>query len=290
MPTPKKSTKPVTKKPVTPAPTPAPSPSPAVENPGAAALAKLAPKLAALPKEAVVQPRGDVRLGASFVLSVAVPRLSDPALTRRLLALPATELDAAKLLIDLPLCAQAVLHAQGLLASAEAQEPTSRLPATLIDEATTLREHLLHVTEYHFSADPKLGAELRDIRSGTGYQDLAQDLTRLAKVYTDQAATLKLDGRFYNPTDATTALKLAARITSELSPATTAAQARDQAWRTWSLLGHTYEELAAAARFLLRHDDGEESFPKLTSTSRRPARHPAPAPTPAIDPKAPTGK
>mgnify|MGYP000550098582 CR=1 FL=1 len=54
-----------------------------------------------------------------------------------------------------------------------------RLPLDLIDQATELRQLMLTVCEYHFRDDLRLGRQLSDIRAGSGYLDLAEDLQRL---------------------------------------------------------------------------------------------------------------
>lgn len=257
----------------------APKPSAA---PGEAAHARLQPRLAALPKERVVQPRADVRAAAAHVLSDTVPRLSDPALRARFGTLPATEFDHAAL-PDLEAAAQALLWAQSRLAAAEAGETGARLPVALLGEATALRQDMLDVCTYHFRGDARVGRQLDDIRSGKGYLDLAQDLSRLAALYRDGHATLAQDGRFYRPEDADTAEALSQRITRELRPKNTQ-PAREQVWRTWALLLALYEEVARGGRFLLR-DEGERAFPPLHNVGRAGARkgksqpaQPAPAP------------
>lgn len=233
---------------------------------GAAAYQRLRPRLEKIPAERVVQPRTDVRAAASFVLSDTAPRLKDPALLARFASLPRAEFDHSAI-EELALSAQAVLWAQAELADADAGQPGTRLPVELIEEAMALRERMLKLCAYHFQGDPRLRAQVDDIRAGQGYLDLAEDLRRLAGLYRAQSELLKQDLRFYNAEDAELGLQLSQRITSELRPQTGAAQSRDTAWRTWALLVSLYDEVARGARFLLR-ENGETAFPTLYSIGR----------------------
>lgn len=240
---------------------------------------KLAARLDAVPKERVGAPRADVRVAASFVLSDTVGRLKDAELLKALRSLPARYFDA-KAIEELQPAAQAALWAQQQLASDEAQLPGARLDVALVSLATGLKRRMLDVCEYHFRDEPRLAGEVEDIRGGTGYLDLAEDLGRLARLYRDNHKTLKQDLRFYRTGDAASALTLAGRITSELRKQAPEA-ARDQAWRTWAFLLERYEEIAAACRFLRRKEGGEAEFPSLHTVGRperRSKKEPVPGP------------
>lgn len=251
-------------------------------DPGELALDRLRPRLDKVPPERMISPRTDVSAAASFVLSEIVPRLADPVLLARLKSLPAAEFDASAV-ADLGPAAQAALWAQGQLASAEAQESGVRLPLELIDDATALRARMLKLVDYHLADQPRLKAEIDDIRSGHGYLDLAEDLRRLAALYRSEHAALHADTRFYRLEDAESAGTFAQRIVSELRTQG-AGQARDQAWRTWALVRELYEEVAGAARFLLRRQGGEAAFPSLHTVGRTQNRGRKPA-APASPPQ-----
>lgn len=249
---------------------------------GEAAHARLQSRLSAIPRERVVQPRADVRAAAAHVLSDTVPRLADPALRARFAALPATEFDHAAL-PDLEAAAQALLWVQSRLSTAEAAETGARLPVALLGEATALRKDMLEVCTYHLRGDAQAVKQLDDIRSGKGYLDLAEDLSRLAALYRARHATLAQDRRFYRPEDAATAESLSQRIGSELRPKGTQ-PARERVWRTWALLLALYEEVSRGGRFLLR-EQGEVAFPPLHNVGRAASKKgktqpaaPAPAP------------
>lgn len=254
-----------------------------VSDSGEAAYARLAPLLARLPRERIVQPRSDVRAAASFVLSDTAQRIADPQLRARFLSLPRAEFDHDSLDRVVP-AARAVLWAQAQQAGEAAEQSGVRLDPALFAEATELRKAMLEVCEYHFRTDLRLGQQLADIRSGHGYLDLAEDLHRLAALYVAEAKTLRLDQRFYQAADAQAAQDLSQRIFSELHTHTPK-DARERVWRAWALLLQTYEEVAHAGRFLLR-DGGDAAFPSLHVASRSTGRRrtaPAPMPGPAPD-------
>lgn len=268
-----------------------PPPKSAATTPDSAeeALALLMPRLLEIEASAVSQPRNDVRAAASFVLSEIVPRVNEVGLNRRLQSfLPAAEFDFSAV-ADLKPAAQACLASQAQLASSTAQTATVRLPIELLDEATRVKQRMLKVCTYHFGEDTQLGAEVSAIRLGTGYLDLAQDLLRLGALYKQNAATLALDGRYYDGQDGARASALSARITSELRQAPSANSARDLAWRAYAFLAERYEEVASACRFLERKTDGEQRFPSLrvaTSQGRkRPQTKDDAAPGPEPEPK-----
>lgn len=257
----------------------------AIRDPGEAAYAALQPRLAQIAAERVVQPRAQVSAAASFVLSTIAPRLSDKRLRARFASLPAAEFDHSAL-DDLVPAAHAALWAQAQLAAADAGVPGARLPEELISQATELRQLMLAVCDYHFRDDVRLSQQVADIRSGTGYLDLAEDLRRLSALYRSERETLKQDLRFYKAKDADTALHLSQRITSELRPQSTEA-ARQISWRTWALLLELYEEIARGGRFLLRQA-GESAFPLLHAAARVPVRRSrSPKAPPPASPPAP---
>ena len=225
----------------------------------------------------------DARAAASFVLSEVMPVLADKSLAARFATLPSSEWDPQSL-IDLPLCAQAVLHSGTELASATARTDATRLPEALLTEATAVKARMLKVLDYQLGDDEPVARELAAIRPGVGYLDLAQDLAQLAKLYQTGRAQLQNDRHLYQATDETLAATLSQRIFSELRRDEPTAQ-RERLSQATSLLVYLYEEVAATARWLLRQqpDAAERRFPSLIAATRRPRKKaptPAPQPTP----------
>ena len=256
-------------------------------DPGEAAFLRIQARVDAIPAAQVSQPRGDVRRAASLVLSDTVPRLADRGLLARFASLPRAEFDHSALDLLQP-AAQAALWTQAQLAEAEAGASGARLPVELVAEASALRTRMLEVCAYHFRDDAALRAQVEDIRSGQGYLDLAEDLSRLAGLYRAQAATLKQDLRFYRAGDAKDALDFASRITRELRSQGPQA-ARDVAWRTFAVLAALYAEVARGANFLLR-EAGEAAFPSLITASRAAPRPREKSPPTPPTPPAPPSK
>lgn len=249
-----------------------------------AALESLTPRLLQLQASAVLQPRNDVRTAASFVLSEIVPKVSAEGLNGRLESLPDAEFDFSAV-ADLQPAALACMASQAQLASSAVQTVTVRLPADLLDEATAVKERMLKVCAHQFADDERLGPEVADIRAGSGYLDLAEDLIRLAALYKSEAATVALDGRYYDRKDGARASALSDRITGELRHAQTENSARDLAWRAYAFLEERYEEVASACRFIERKSDGERRFPSLRAATgqgrKRSRTKTAPEPAPA---------
>ena len=260
--------------------------SPSDADSAEAALAALTPRLLRLAAETIDQPRVDVRAAASFVLSEVVPRVTAPALARRLQSLPAAEFDFSAV-ADLKPAALAVLASQAEQAATAAQSSGVRLPAELHEEATLVKARMLKVCAHQFEDHPRLGAEVADIRAGVGYLDLAEDLLRLAALYKTEAATVALDRRYYDTKDLGRARALAERITGELRHGQSGNAARDLAWRAYAFLEARYEEVASACRFLERKAGGAEQYPSLraaTGQNRRRRTKDSPEPPPAQPP------
>lgn len=254
---------------------------------GAAALAALKPRLDRVPASQLEPPRIDVAQAATFALSLS-QKVQEKSLRSRFERLPAAEFDAS-VLDDLAVVARATLQAAQAVQSSDATAQRTRVPLSLAQDAAALRDRMLRLCAYHFDDDDILGAEVRDIRRGSGYLDLASDLDRLATLCRAQRERLANDPRLYRAGDVAEASRLAAQLRDALgqtgpgSPKKSAA-ARDTLWRCLRLLQDTYAEVAAAGRFLLRREGGDAQFPSLGAAAQRAApkkrKKPASPPTP----------
>lgn len=168
-----------------------------------------------------------------------------------------------------PLC-EATLACVEDLAALEVSATGAQLSAELKAEAPALRGRMTKVLRYWLADDAETIAQLDDIRSGTGYRDLARDLGRLAELYKIHAATLAADTHLYDADDAGKARGLSNSILDAV--AITAEDQRvikqDQLRRLFALIDARYAEVRAAGRFLLRDDDGEARFPGVRVLSR----------------------
>lgn len=233
-----------------------------------AALGKLMPRLEAIAQEVVRVPNADVEACAIFAQGVG-RRIKEPALHARFSSLPAQELDMAHV-DDLESIASAVWYATIQLATATATRTDVKVPSELVQRATETKTRMLKVVTYHFEDHPKLGAEIADITLGTGYRDLASDLTRLATIYNEEQATVSKDPKHYVAADADNAPRLAQQIVDHLGLTPTSEESRwmDIVARGWTLLSDSYGEVAAAGLWLLRRERGEELFSSLVAAGR----------------------
>lgn len=233
-----------------------------------AALGALMPRIEAIPAEAVRVPNADVEACAIFAQGVG-RRVKEPALHARFSSLPAQEFDIAHV-DDLESIASAVWYATIQLATATATRTDVKVPSELVQRATETKTRMLKVVTYHFEDHPKLGAEIADIILGTGYRDLASDLTRLATIYVDERATVSKDPKHYVVADADNAPQLAQQIIDHLGLTPTSEESRwmDIVARGWTLLSETYGEVAAAGLWLRRRERGEEMFSSLVAAGR----------------------
>ena len=234
---------------------------------GLTSFKELLPRLMALPSETLKRPRADIRTTATFVLGLS-KRIADSPLGARFASLPKSEFDVA-VLQDLPKAAHAVLYTQLQQDMLDAQQTAAKVPPEVATPATAHRKKMLDVCKYNLSKDPEVARELRSIRQGHGYLDLAQDLTRLAALYENHRTTLALDHGHYVEGDDKLALRFAADIRAALGglPGNTAVQIRSHALRAIVLLQRLYEDVAATGRWLLRNEGGDELFPSLYRTS-----------------------
>jgi hypothetical protein len=233
-----------------------------------AAFDALLPRLEAIPKDAVRLPNADVEACAIFARGVG-RRVKEPALYARFASLPAQELDIAHV-DDLEPIASAVWYATVQLATATATRTDVKVPGALVQRATETKARMLKVVTYHFEDHPRLGPEIADIILGTGYRDLAGDLTRLARIYVDERATVSRDPKHYVAADADKAPELAQQILDHLglTPTSEGSRWMDIVARGWTLLSDCYGEVAAAGLWLMRRERGEELFSSLVAAGR----------------------
>lgn len=161
------------------------------------------------------------------------------------------------------------------------------------------------VCEYHLSDDPEIAPLLEQLRPGTGYWDLLNDMKGYVRIYERRADVVKSDSKHYRAGDLKRAKELIAVIGDAIFGAMSeeARSAYDTYARCWTLLDKRYEEVRQTGLWLFREEPGrEERFPSLYAAARpnggRPRKQasseaapaPAPAPTrPAEGDVAPNG-
>lgn len=238
---------------------------------GQAAFEALEAKLLAIPKAALIPVNVDVQIAATTAAGVARAIGQDRSLRARFAALASVkEFELAKLdgLVDV---AHAAWYARHMQLLASATESEAQLPASLVTTATALKARMMRVVEYHLGDHELAGPLVSAIRSGSGHQDLANDLIALARLYADYKGLLAHDKKDYQAADQKLAAATGDKIVELLGGGATQAQRTwtDRQARAWTRLDADYGEVRAAGRFLKRkEDDMEATFPSLVAASR----------------------
>lgn len=220
--------------------------------------------------------RLNTNLDRAVIFAASTGRIvMQPAVLARFSTLPSNEFDIQHV-FRLEPAALATWYASLMLRSASLTEGV-KIPESVVADATAIKHIMLKVLEYNLGHDDTLSTELADIRHGNGYVDLASDLVRLAGLYRAHAAELATDVRHYQADAADTAGRLAQAIHQVLGDGrdTSVRYWNSYMPRAWSFLVSTYEEVAAAGRWLFRHEGGEERFPSLYTIGRQRRRRPA---------------
>ncbi|MBI5513972.1 MAG: hypothetical protein HY909_09405 [Deltaproteobacteria bacterium] len=284
--------------PLKPAPVPAAPPEPTTPSPtdslaldpanASQDFDALRPALDALDSQRLRAPTFALRDGAVAGLSVAAFALG-PVVWPGFEALARAGLFRLELLKDLPRRARALWYARHKVETLLGTRSEVRVPTGIVAEAQRVRERMLKVLGFFFDEGSTVGTLLAHIRRGTGYHDLADDLTALAQLYeTHKTRIARLPEQFL-PADRDDAQRLATAILSVLADDQGAELRRwtDLQARTVTHFLEAYEEVLDAGRYLLRHDPAAETrFPSVYSLGRgapakvSPPAAPAPAPTP----------
>lgn len=267
------------------------------QDEGEQAIAALQPELERLTRPELVPVRVDMQRASAFAHSVAVRDSTSPRVERlmkfaRQDDLPEDFLERVREI------ALATWYARLRQQRASAVASGAVVPVNVVRDAQTVRGRMLRALEYYFEDDATLAARLADIRSGSGLQDLANDLTSLAEIYVEPSVrdVLAQDTKHYHADDPATARQLAKAIFSGLGLQADgeAAHWGDLAQRAWTLLFRAYEDLRSLGQFVFRRDeDVSLTYPSLVSAIRSPGspstveEPPEPDPDPPVEPPPP---
>lgn len=171
---------------------------------------------------------------------------------------------------DLETLALATWHLAVALQSAAAGRSEAKLPIALVDGAMKIKTRMIALCEYNFGDDPDDAKEIAAIKLGAGYEDLAGDLIRLAKLYKKRRDEVQRDPKNYVATDEADAGRLAHEIMRQLGEQRNQDQKSlaDLFSRAWTLLLSTYEEVAMPGAWLFRREGGASLFPSLFTAGR----------------------
>jgi hypothetical protein len=239
-----------------------------------AAFDKVRAQLDAVPLDQLLPVRINIQTAAAVVHGVAE---RDTAPERRarfeqLAAAGVFDLQCLDSLADLSLATWYARQQQQISSGVAAG---AMLPVSVVDEASALRARMLKVLEYYFGDEPVTGPKLRELRAGTGYQDLAHDLQLSADMYQEAPvkALISRDPKHYQVNDPARARELASAIFSGLGLGLEGegetqrfAQAGQ---RGWTLLSRAYDKLRAAGQYIFAdQEDVGASYPSLVAIVR----------------------
>lgn len=213
----------------------------------------------------------NVNLPKVVVFAASVGRtVKQPDMRAMFASLPPAHFDM-QYVDRLESAAMATWYADLCTRTASALTTGGKLPEEVEAEAILCKTRMARVIEYNLDHIKEVVTELESIRTGNGHMDLASDLMRLAVIFRAHAARLSQDTQRYQASDAEAAMRYATAIHQVLGDGRRSDSAywTDYLSRAWSLMVTTYEEVAAAGRWLYRHDNGETMFPSLYSIGRR---------------------
>lgn len=232
------------------------------------------PRIKGVAKDTVASINLDVQ--DAVIVALRVARFVKQAGVRKRFGLLHKDLFDQALLDDLETRALSAHHAQGELTAARALSSEAKLPLSLVDKASEVKERMLEVVGYTLKKDTKVAKRVAAIRPGTGYKDLSSDLSQLAAIYEEKHDVVSKDAVNYRSSDAKDARILSQEIVKELGEGQNEAEKKwlDLTSRAWTLLRDCYEEVQWGGGVVYRHEDPEEKFPSLYSAnaSGRPAK------------------
>lgn len=137
---------------------------------------------------------------------------------------------------------------------------------TLASEGRDRRRALTETLQYNLRGDAAAEAELKSIRKGRGYRDLAEDLQRLVMLARTHAAILAGD-RHHDPASLDAADILAGRILAQVNPpdASQAERLTVLQHRHQGYIAIRYRVLRALAGFVFRDEPIGEQFGGLST-------------------------
>lgn len=221
-------------------------------------------EVAALPEGAVLPVTQDVRYTVIHVIALT-NEWARPATLERLAGIPPEVFDPGSL-TRVRTYAEALWHARGEQLRAYGTASSAKVDRALGREAKVHRRRMLAVADYHLVDETGVAEELRSIREGSGWLDVAMDLSRLAVLFERHAAKLPAMGdRLHRVDDAKQARALVTRLQVALGPASPdAVNWTDRVARVFTLMARAYEDARRTVAWAWRSERPEGAFPRLT--------------------------
>jgi hypothetical protein len=251
-----------------------------------AAYERVATRAQALPGEQVQAFNADLQQVALVALRVS-QTASEPRTRKRFTNLAKTG-EYSDAPVD-ALAEEAMATWYARYRSIHAERATGVPPQELAGQGYKLRSRMLRVLEYNLEENEGVMKQVAIIRVGSGYLDLANDLTALAELYERNGSALTVDQRHYRKEDAAEARRVASALLTHLGGGTSAPPGgwQEMQARCWTLLNRTYREVRRGGLFLFPNEEGERRFPALLAATReifaassKPKGSPEPTPAP----------
>jgi hypothetical protein len=213
------------------------------------ALEELKPELARIPVQELESPRVDLLKVVSLAMQVSrIAKEDRRYFDTTFRTFPLEYIDR------LDIYALALWAAETEYRRRQLEEDVQRIPPTeLIEAARSLKDHLLAAAAYIWRQDTKIQEMLNDIRRGTGYFDLADDLNRLNELFT--AHWSMVQGRSEVTQDI---IREAGAKATELiriliiNQPETLRPWTDLRLRAWTQLRRAYDEIREGAAYIFR--------------------------------------
>ncbi len=248
--------------------------SPIVIDPARAEAAyqALEPELKRIPAATLEAVRIDVQLAAAFAFGLAERDRADER------AAEFDKLVVAGVLAPHPLerleqAALAAWYARRMQRRFQDRATTVSVPVA--EQSAEVKGRMLKLIDYAFGDDSRFSPRIAAIRSGQGYEDLANDLQELADLYDEPviAPVVTKDPVNYRDTDVADARRLAGEIFKALGLTSDGEKWTGRVQRAYTHLTDVYTEHCYAGSLLFfRREDVSTTFPpSLIGVVRSPA-------------------
>ena len=219
--------------------------------------------VAAVPEEKIAGLNIDLSQAAMAGL-VLVDRAQEGGIAEKIAKL-APEFIEVDLIAKLETVCLGAQHIVDRAATEEATTQTVKVDAVVFDRATSVKNRMIKCLSYMMEGTKSVEDEIADIKLGTGYMDLAQDLTRLANLYVNHGKVVSKDPKNYRDTDLAQARADADEVRTQYRASKTQAAEWDRLRpRAYVEIVRLYTELREAVHFAYRqHSSVKDQFETL---------------------------
>ncbi len=237
-----------------------------------AAFDALADEINAIASNDVAPRRIDMQRAAAVAYTVAL-RDAHPLRRAEFEALAKIGRYNLATLDRLPRLALAAWYARQSQVQVQFRASAASVPEEAVRNGQLIRTRMLRVVDYWLGSQPAVALRLEFLRTGSGHQDLANDLIAAADYYDLDELRQKLtpETPHYVATDRVEARQIAHAIFVSLGLGEESELERwaSLAERAWTLLTRAYDEHRARGLFLFgESEDVESTYPSLVAAVR----------------------